>query len=213
MRKKADWFSQSVYKVPDTYKPNLWTITGTLASNWDGAHDSSLINKVEDQGGTGVRGGEGGGGGGGGGEEREKGEEWTTGGAASTVNGDVTWTGVAVPWRVERCAWVLERPERRSASSYSSSTSARLTAAFRFSGSASRTRRRSWTSRASEKTSSASRMKEEKDETSKAKRTEAEWKKIFFSFDRRESTWTRQERRAEPNDGRPDTGKEEGKDR
>ena len=47
----------------------------------------SLINKVEDQGGTGVRGGEGGGGGG---EEREKGEEWTTGGAASTVNGDVT---------------------------------------------------------------------------------------------------------------------------
>ena len=49
----------------------------------------SLINKVEDQGGTGVRGGEGGGGGGGG-EEREKGEEWTTGGAASTVNGDVT---------------------------------------------------------------------------------------------------------------------------
>ena len=34
----------------------------------------------------GVRGGEGGGGGGGG-EEGEKGEEWTTGGAASTVNG------------------------------------------------------------------------------------------------------------------------------
>ena len=55
-------------------------------------------------------------------------------------------------------------------------------------------------------------MKEEKDETSQAKRTEGEWKKKF-SFDRRESTWTGQERRAEPNDGRPDTGKEEGKDR
>ena len=152
-----------------------WTITGTLASNWDGAYNSSLINKVEDQGGTGVRGGEGGGG-----EEREKGEEWTTGGAASTVNGDVTWTGVAVPWRAERCAWVLERPERRSASSYSSSTSARLTAAFRYTGSTSRTRRRSWTSRASEKTSSASRMKEEKDETSKAKRTEGVEKIVFL---------------------------------
>ena len=58
-----------------------------------------------------------------------------------------------------------------------------------------------------------SRMKEQKEDSSKAKRTESRVKNCFFPLIDRKSTWTRQERRAERNDGRPDTGKEEGKDR